>query len=251
MSFARGSVIILMLTALAAMVPAAQATCSNATLNGVYGILSTGLNGALLPASSISRIVLDGAGNATGTKIKSNDGTIVSYTMTGTYQINSNCTGTAVLNQSGGGGTLHLNLVLNNANKGAFLIQTDANHVESSIAVALGSTIVCTNLAVKRKYSLELTGITPQGQSAMVGQLVLNGIGGISGRGTLSLYGSITNNVPVTGTYAINADCTGTAKITPQGLSPINLSLLVVNIDKEILALETDTGTIVAGTLQQ
>lgn len=242
--------VIVVFAALMAAVPTASAaTCTNASINGVYGIISSGLNGSLQPATSINRVVVDGAGNATGWATKSIDGTIVTYTFTGTYQLAKNCTGTATwTNQDND--TEHDNIALNNGNKGGFLIQTDATHVQSSVAVQQGN-VTCTNLGVKHSYSMDFTGIvTSVGQVAMGGQLALNGKGAVTGTATLSLNGSIVNAVPVTGTYAINSDCTGTAQITPQGLPAINLALLVVNGGKELMAVETDANTIVSGTLQ-
>jgi hypothetical protein len=243
-------IMLVVFAAALAAVPAWAATCTNASIKGVYGIVSSGLNGSSQPAAGITQVTLDGAGNASGTATKSIDGTIVTYTITGTYDLAKNCTGTATwTNQDDQ--TEHDNLVLNNSNKGAFLIQTDANHVQSSIAVAQG-TATCTNLGVKHTYSMELTGtVTSVGQVAVEGQLVLNGTGSITGTATLSLNGSITSAVPVTGTYTINSNCTGTAQFTPQGLSAINLAVVVVNADKEMLAVETDTNTIVSGALQE
>lgn len=246
----KNSAVLVMFAAMVAVPAASAATCNNASIKGVYGILSSGLNGSLQPATSVNRIVVDGAGNATGFATKSIDGTIVTYNITGTYQISKNCTGTSTwTNQSGD--TEHDNVYLNNGNKGAFLIQTDSNHVQSSTAVAQG-TVTCTNLGVKKAYSMQLTGIvTSVGQVAVGGQLNLNGSGSLTGTATLSLNGAIKNGLSVSGTYQINSDCTGIAQLTPQGMSPINLTLLVVNADKEIMAIETDTNTIVSGTLQQ
>jgi hypothetical protein len=56
---------------------------------------------------------------------------------------------------------------------------------------------------------------------------------------------------PVTGSYSISANCTGTATITPKGQSAMNFSLVVVNGGKELLAIETDADTVVTGTLQR
>jgi len=56
--------------------------------------------------------------------------------------------------------------------------------------------------------------------------------------------------VATTGTYTINSNCTGTISLTPTGLSPINLEVLVVGSGKELLFVETDNGTIVSGTIQ-
>ncbi len=228
---------------------AAAATCTNASFKGVYGISASGLGGGLLPASSIDQLTADGNGNFAGTTTKSKDGTILIYTFTGTYQIAKNCTGTAsYTNQDGE--LRNVNLIMNNGNKGAFFIQTDANHVESAVAVEQG-TATCTDLGVKHTYSLEATGFfIGTGQIAAAGQLVLNGKGSLTGTVTFSVNGSISS-LPVTGTYQINSNCTGTATFTPQGQSAINISLVIVNGGKELMFIETDSGTVVSGVLQE
>ncbi len=228
----------------------AGATCTNATLNGVYGFISVGLNGSGVPASNVTQVKADGNGNLTGTTTKSIDGTIVTFATTGTYHLLTNCTGSATLTNQDGQ-TEHDNLVLNNGNKGGFLIQTDPNHVESAIAAAQGLA-TCTDLGVKHTYSLEATGIhIGVGQIAAVGQLALNGTGSLKGTLSISANGSIASSLPVTGTYQINSNCTGTATFTPQGQSAINIGIVIVNAGKELMFLETDSNTVVAGTLQQ
>jgi hypothetical protein len=84
-----------------------------------------------------------------------------------------------------------------------------------------------------------------------VGQLALNGTGSLKGTITISANGSIFPSLPVTGSYQINSTCTGTATFTPQGQSPINISIVIVNADKELMFIETDNNTIVTGSLQQ
>jgi hypothetical protein len=88
------------------------------------------------------------------------------------------------------------------------------------------------------------------GPVAYVEQVILDGKGNVSGSGTSSLDGTI-DTAPITGTYTENADCTGSAQITPQGFSTLNFNFVVVNVGKEILLIETDTNTIVSGTMQQ
>lgn len=247
MHFTKVRLAIVIVALIIASRQSAFAACTNATIKGTYGILSTGLNGSLQPASGVDQIVADGAGNLTGTATKSIDGTIVTFSFTGTYNIATNCTGTATFTNQDG--TLeHDNIYLNNGNTGAFLVQTDNNHVQSSVGLAQGAA-TCTNLGVKHPYSFEATGIvTGTGQVAMGGRLTLNGTGGITGTATLSLNGAIHSAVQVAGTYNINSNCTGSATMTPKGLPPINLNLVVVSAGKEIMAVETDTNTIVAGT---
>jgi hypothetical protein len=250
MNFKKNCITLLAFGMTMAGAPAAYSACSNASVKGVYGISSAGLNGSLQPASSVDQVNVDGAGKLTGTATKSIDGTIVTYTFTGTYNIGTTCVGTAIFTNQDGT-TEHDNIFLNIGNTGAFLIQTDANHVQSSIAVAEGAA-TCTNLGVKHAYSFEATGIVIGiGQVAVGGRLTLNGTGSITGTETLSLNGSIHNSVQTTGTYKINPDCTGSASITPKGLSTVNMNLVVVNAGKEIMAVETDTNTIVLGTFQE
>jgi hypothetical protein len=87
------------------------------------------------------------------------------------------------------------------------------------------------------------------GQVAYLEQVILDGKGNVSGSGTFSLAGAIYT-VPITGTYTENADCTGSAQITPQGYSTLNFNFVVVNVGKEILLVEADTNTIVSGNMQ-
>jgi hypothetical protein len=249
MKFSKISIALLSFIAVIA-VGSAGAVCTNASINGVYGVSSvgTGLNGSGQPASSIYQITVDGAGNLTGSATKSINGSIVTFTFTGTYQIGKNCTGTATFTNQDAQ-TEHDTFVLNNGRKGAFLIQTDASHVQSSVAVAEG-VATCTNLGVKHTYSLQGTGLViGLGQVAVEGQLALNGTGKITGTATLSLNGAISSGVSVTGTYQVNSDCTGTATITPSGMSTMNFNAVVVDADKELLLLETDNNTIVSATL--
>ena len=249
MHFTKVCVVLLFVTLIGG-VSLAHATCSNANIKGTYGILSTGLNGSLQPASSVDQITVDGLGHVSGTSTKSIDGTIVTYAITGSYNIATNCNGTAIFNNQSGQ-TEHDNIYLNDANAGAFLIQTDKSHVQSSTAVAQGAA-TCTNLGVKNPYSFEETGtVIGTGQVAAAGRLTLNGTGSISGTLTLSLDGTIHSSVSVTGSYKINSNCTGTAIITPTGLSTMNFNLVVVNAGKGIMAIETDNNTIVTGTFQE
>jgi len=225
------------------------ATCTNASLKGVYGVLGSGLNGSGQPAAGVTQITSDGNGNLTGTTTKSIDGTISTFTTTGTYSIAKNCTGTGTLTNQDDQSE-NSNIFLNNGNKGAYLIQTDPNHTVTSVAYEQG-TAICTNLGVKHTYSFQATGINlAVGQIAAGGQLVLNGTGSLKGTATFSLNGSVAT-LPVTGTYQINSNCTGTLTFTPQGQSAVNLGVVIVNADKELMFIETDANTIVSGTLQE
>ncbi|HEY6338685.1 MAG TPA: hypothetical protein VIW68_09350 [Candidatus Sulfotelmatobacter sp.] len=246
MNFVRVSSVILVCAAIVAGVPAAQATCTNASLIGVYGITSSGINGSLL-AATLDQIKSDGSGNVTGSSTQSINGVITSSTITGTYTVAKNCTGTITLNR--GGVVEHDNFVLDNVHKGADLVQTDSNQTQSSVAVAQ-ATATCTDLGVKRIYAVEATGfVINVGPIAVVGQFSLNGTGALTGTATYSADGTIIS-AAVTGTYTINSNCTGTAAITVTGVPTMNVDLVVVNADREIMLIETDANTVITGLLQ-
>ena len=234
--------------------PLARAACGNASINGTYGILSTGLNGSLQPASSLNQIKVDGLGHLAGTATKSINGSIVTYTLKGTYTIGTNCTGTAAFTNQNNQ-TEHVKIYLKSANlnglyTGGFMIQTDSNHVESSIVLYQGA-VTCTDLGLKHAYSFEATGTDQGEQVAVAGRVTLNGTGGITGSATLSLAGTIHSSVALNGSYTVNSDCTGSASITPSGFPTSHWNLVAVNGGQEMMAIQTDADTIVTATFQQ
>ncbi len=232
-----------------AVASASAATCSNATLKGVYGSILSGFGGDGTPRASVGQATADGKGNLSGTYTKSKDGTIVTGTVTGTYSVAKNCTGNWITTDEDGE-TKHVNFVLDNTNKGWQAIQTDSGRVISGIGLAEGAA-VCAENGKAQTFAANLSGsFVGVGPVIYVEQVILDGKGNISGNGTFSLDGAIYL-APITGTYTENAACTGTAQITPQGYSTLNFNFVVVNAGKEILLIETDTNTIVSGTMQQ
>ena len=248
MNFLKISSIILLLVSIFAVGSASAATCSDATLKGVYGFIVSGLGGDGTPRAIVGQGTADGKGNLSGTLTKSKDGTILDLTFTATYSVAKNCTGSLTTNDEDGE-TRHDNFVFENGNKGWQVIQTDSGRVISGFGLAQGAA-VCGENGKKQTFAANLNGIViGVGQVAYLEQVILDGKGNVTGSGTFSLAGAIYT-VPITGTYTENADCTGSAQITPQGYSTLNFNFVVVNVGKEILLVETDTGTIVSGTMQ-
>ncbi len=249
MNFLKVGSVMLIFAAIVTCGPAALAACTLASVSGVYGIISVGLDSSGQPASSVRQITADGKGNITGSSTKSINGLIVTLTFTGKYIVAANCTGSVTFTNSDRS-TEHDKFVLDNANQGAYLIQTDNNFTQSSIAVAQG-TATCTDLGVKHTYAFEATGtVVGSGQAAYVGQLVLNGAGKLTGTANISQDGSIASGVALTGTYQINSNCTGSAVVTPKGLPAMKANLVVVNGGKELMVIETDATTVITGSLQ-
>ena len=104
--------------------------CTNASLSGAYGYTNKGFfyssNGLGIFASS-GRFVADGNGNLTGADTLSIDGSVTrGRKYTGTYNINSDCTGTMIF-QVGTAGANNFDIVWNDNGREIKFVETDPN----------------------------------------------------------------------------------------------------------------------------
>ncbi len=244
----------------ASTTPASAITsCSKDSLSGTYGFLHDGTdsNGAPISAA-VSQITFD---PTTGTfaveTTASRDGVITTFSATGTYAVASSCTGTGVP-----GGHNRFSIVVTST---GFLAVEPLNRATGISTDGFGvkqGSATCTNAGVEGSFGLKATGLflagaPATGPVAIIGALKFSvdasGDGVISGH----LAGSEDDTLftfagePVTGSYSVAADCTGTATITPKGRSALNFSFVVVNGGVEMLAIETDANTVVSATLRQ
>lgn len=70
-------------------------TCSNATLQGIYGFQDSGFQGTKAPFTPVTAVrttIFDGRGNFTGNGFISQGGVVNPYTITATYKVGSDCT---------------------------------------------------------------------------------------------------------------------------------------------------------------
>lgn len=225
------------------------ATCSNASLSGTYGFQhdETDSNGAPYTAA-VTQIAFDSTtGTFTAETTASHDGVITTEFLTGTYSVALNCTGVGM--PTGGS---PFSLVVTPT---GFL----ALHLfAEGFAVKQGSPN-CTNAGVTGSFGFETTGAFLANATnpavAFIGELKLavnpSGEGVINGHVAVSADGTFRTfaEEPVTGSYTVGTDCWGTATITPQGLSEMHFSFVVVDGGNEMLAVEADPNTVVSGTL--
>ncbi len=120
------------------LAPKAQANdkeCSNATLKGTFAFLSTGFITTPPPEAGPFAIVgtqtFDGNGTTTAVAIVSQNGNIIPVTLTGTYSVNPDCTGTFTVQISPVGITTHLFFVIADNGREFQVIQTDPGVVVS------------------------------------------------------------------------------------------------------------------------
>ena len=140
---------VIVLASLALSSAAWAATCSNASLSGTYGFLHDGTDSNGTPSSAaVSQITFDSTtGTFTVETTASHDGVIATESITGTYAVASNCTGTGT--PTGG-------------NPFSFVVTSTgflALHLFSEgFAVKQGSP-TCTNAGVKGSFGFETTGV--------------------------------------------------------------------------------------------
>jgi hypothetical protein len=91
--------------------------CSNATLNGTYGLYATGTVIGVGPVGLVGVLKYDGRGAFTGTVFQKVNGNLVQFTVTGTYTIDSNCISTDVSLTSTGQSATHTVVIVDNGNE--------------------------------------------------------------------------------------------------------------------------------------
>lgn len=111
----------------------ANEECSNASLKGSFGVTSTGTITGVGPFASIGRFSADGQGNHSGAETVDFNGTISELSFTGTYQVNSDCTGTDTENFVGGP-TVHRSFVIDDNGKEVRFVVTNPGTVVTVIA---------------------------------------------------------------------------------------------------------------------
>jgi hypothetical protein len=71
--------------------------CSNATVAGKWAFTSTGFLIGIGPVAATAISTFDGKGNISGSQTRSVNGDVADETFTGTYTLNSDCTGTDIV----------------------------------------------------------------------------------------------------------------------------------------------------------
>jgi hypothetical protein len=118
---------------------------------------------------------------------------------------------------------------------------------------------VCTNATLEGDFGFTVTGMRPAPGGA-VEMVVGIAITHFDGNGSLTqtdnIHGSVTGvaapNRQGTGTYTINADCTGTMKLSNPGSPTLTLAIVVVDDGNEVRTAVMDpTATVTGGAPPQ
>ena len=232
----------------------AAAACSNSSISGVYGFSTSGTDGDGLSQAVVGQFTAtpgSPSGSLSGTETVSTNGTIGAVSFSGTYQVSGNCTGQVTVKVSGSKNAAHLRLVIVSGGAEIDFVNTDPGQTGLGYALAQGN-VICTDLGVKANYGFQDTGlVVGSGAIALTGRLTFDGNGAAKGSESGTQAGVAVTNVPLSGSYSINSDCTGSAIVTPQGGVATNFNFVVVNGGKTLLAIDTDATTVITGTLKR
>jgi len=240
-----------LLTVIAVLVfgVAALGQCSNATLIGKYGFALSGFAKNAQPISFEGYFKADGKGKFAGKENGSVGGIIVTnIPVTGTYSINSDCTGSAITQVNKA--VNHFNLVVVSGGKSVQAVGADTGNVEIETVQAQGKAN-CTLAGIAGTFGIQASGLfLGVGSVAFDGVFTLDGKGNVNGVESGSLDGAVFTRQPLSGTYTIASNCTGTMT-TKIGSQTEHSSFFITNGGKGILLTETDKDTVVTGIGQQ
>jgi hypothetical protein len=123
--------------------------------------------------------------------------------------------------------------------------------VAAVFALGLSASGQCSNASLAGKYGFSAGGLDKHGNPiGLLGYINANGKGTFTGTETGSDDGSVFKNVPLTGTYSIKSDCTGTGTSKLKGQTTNHFTLVVVSGGKNLQFLSTDAPNVQSGTVQ-
>lgn len=103
----------------------------------------------------------------------------------------------------------------------------------------------CSTATLQGAFGYTVTGFFPGGVPfAAVGKIVFNGSGLVTTTRTLSNGGTIVRANTGSGTYSINADCTGSFTITAGGLGQLELDIVLDDEADQIRGIAVNPGLV-------
>jgi len=216
----------------------APAVCNPADLFGPFAFQLTGsteISGTPRPTASLGRIAFGERGSLSGTASATFQGLLLGNPVTGSYQVGSDCSVTWKL-QDDSGGIQNFSGTLSADGSSVQFRQTDPGGAQRGIMKKLSDS--CSSADLLRRYQFSVSGSTTPMQPGEVARAV-------SARGTL--------DIAENGGVQVDSDCSVRFRLTlrtPDGRAaetpPLNMRGFLVGGGKEILAFQTDPGSMVA-----
>lgn len=112
----------------------APAACSTRALAGAYGFSFSGTNVRTGSYAIVGRFVADGKGRYEGAAAQSVSGRVFRNTISGSYTVLADCTGTSSLEFKGAPAAVNLSFVIVSGGEEVLLMSTDSGTIETGVA---------------------------------------------------------------------------------------------------------------------
>jgi hypothetical protein len=242
---------LLLLVASFVVAPVAQAAvCDPNAFQGAYGFSLTGpttIGGPTRPIAVVGRLVLDGAGNVSGISSASFTGLPFGNPVRGTYEAHWDCSVTWNLQDDSGNYQHFAGTITPNGEHIAYR-QADPGGAEDGIM--LRTMDGCSDSSLAGKFTLSISGATLDVDTAVEsGRVSFTGLLNADGAGRFSFATRPDLPTPAAGTYAVRGDCF--AELTLElrlgsKTETTHFRAVLVENGRQVLAVETDPGTVVA-----
>jgi hypothetical protein len=242
--------LLLLLASIFAAPATHAAVCDPNNFHGAYGFSLTGtttIGGPARPVASVGRLVLDGFGNVNGISSASFTGLTFGNPVRGTYQAHWDCSVTWNL-QDDSGNYQHFAGTINPNGEHIKFRQTDPGGAEDGIM--LRTMDGCFACSLAGTFSLTISGATSDIDTGLEsGRVSFTGLLIADGAGRLSL--ATRPNLPTVtaGTYDVQPDCFVELAIELRvgiKMEATHFRGILVEKGREVRAIETDPGTVVA-----
>jgi hypothetical protein len=225
---------------------------------GLSGCAFDSYSGRNTHIAEAGRLTADGASNVSGADTVIIDGGLVRRTFTGNYTINSDGTGTLVLNPSWGP-QIHADLIAGEGGRVIkFVITDDGSTLSGVIESQQAASQTPPSSGYDRgalrggyEYRIDGTAVDFYGNVTPIremGRLSADGAGNLTGSSTVSINGYVVRRT-LSGTYSINPDGSGSATLYPSWGPPIDLDLFVSANGLKASFVITDAGSTLTGAM--
>ena len=206
----------------------------------------------------VGQLTADGNGSVSGGSTLSLNGSIIRRAFTGTYSVNPDGTGSMSLYPNWGP-VINVDIVVGAGGREVTFVLTDNSNVLSGTMQAqiwfrpASPPQPYDVTALSGGYELNIAGYAYDSSGSAdpineVGRLYLDGSGGITGAGTVTL-GFIVRRT-FTGNYSLNADGTGSMVLFPSWGPPIHADIVASAKGAKVEFVLTDPTNVLAGTLK-
>lgn len=242
--------------------------CTNALLNGSYGMQLSGTSmpaaaasvagvavppsktggvtgSAIAPVAGFMRLQADGAGNLAGYSGASIQGAWLQGNVTGSYSVNYDCSAVLTVVDSAGA-TETFRAVLVNQGRSVLLAQTDTGTgVSGTLRQVHG---FCSTSDISGSFGMQYSGTAAGAAFSSTGLLTFDSQGGASATET-RITGGSASTVVSSGTITVNPDCSAAISLAAADGSALNLIGLISADETQILVVRSDAGTAMSGLL--